>query len=710
MTTSIREVHTYCHICEPGCGLLATVQDEKVIKLQPDREHPIHQGYSCHKGVHYLSVHQDPDRLDRPLRRRNPRSEAVGDFEPVSWDVAMAEMAARLNEIQQRHGPDALAFYQGNPSSMVGSYYANAGALMRPFRTRMHFNPGSQDCASKFAGSEAIFGSMTLHPIPDLLHADYFLCLGSNPLVSHMSLIHVSDPMEKIRAIRRRGGKTVFVNPRRIESSTPETGEVLLIRPDTDVYFLAGVLHEIAFHLGFDRAAAEGRGSHLDELLEVVRAWPIERVAGVTGLAVDEIRQVAREFHAAPRAAIYMSTGVNQGSQGALAYLLLHAISLLTGNLGRRGGNIYSKGLAVTTGKTRRREGDPFFDTPFGNIRTVGGSWPGSLFPDIAQRPEAPIKALLVVSGNPLLSMGGGERLRKAIEGLELVIVLDLYRSATAEMADYVLPATDWLEREDVNTLGAMGVQLEPFAQYTPAVVPPKGERRDDWWILARLAQAMGRPSLLDKGERAHLLYVEQLLAEGGLSIEQLKAMPCQTARLPVADPEILYERAIQNEDRRMDCFPAIYRRSLPSLEAQFERLSKEAPGQLKLIQRRTNMMINSWMHNLPALKQGLHQDNPLWMHPQDAQARGLFEGDAVRISSSEGAIEARLSLDDTLRPGAVAMTHGWGQQGAPALRVAQRFAGVNSNALSPTGPGSFDPVSTQCLMNGIPVEVRAAA
>jgi anaerobic selenocysteine-containing dehydrogenase len=701
-----RQVHTYCRICEPGCGLLATVQDERVVRLQPDREHPIHRGYSCHKGVHYLAVHQDPDRLDQPLRRRNPRSEAVGDFEPVPWDTAMAEMAERLNDIQQRHGPDALAFYQGHPSSLNGSYYSNAGALMRPFKTRMHFNPGSQDCASKFAASEAVFGSLTLHPIPDLLHADYFLCLGSNPLVSHMSLIHISDPMEKIRAIKRRGGKTVFVNPRRIESSTPETGEVLLIRPDTDVYFLAGVLHEIVFQLGFDRAAAQRRGSHLDELLDFVRAWPIERVAGVTGLQAAEIRQVAREFHAAPRASIYMSTGVNQGSQGALAYLLLHAISLVTGNLGRAGGNIYSKGIAVTTAKSRRRAGDPFFDTPFGPLRTVGGSWPGSLFADIAQRPDAPIKALLVVSGNPLLSMGGGERLRRTLEGLELIIVLDLYRSVTAEMADYVLPATDWLEREDVNTLGSMGVQLEPYAQYTPAVVAPKGGRRDDWWILARLAQAMGRPSLLDKGERAHMNYVEQLLGESGLSIEQLKAMPCQTTRLPVADPEVLYSQAIQNDDGRMDCFPEIFRGGLPALQAHFERLSAEPADQLKLVQRRTNTMINSWMHNVPALKQGLHQGNPLWMHPDDATARGLFEGDAVRITSSEGRIDARLSLDATLRPGAVAMTHGWGQQAAPTLRVAQRFAGVNSNALSPTGPGSFDPISTQCLMNGIPVEV----
>jgi anaerobic selenocysteine-containing dehydrogenase len=703
------DIHTYCRICEPGCGLVATVRGEQVISLRPDAAHPVHQGFSCHKGVHYLGVHQDPDRLDRPLRRRNPRRDQDGDFEPVSWDAAMAEMAERLAAIQQRHGNDALAIYQGNPSSLSGAYYSNVGAIMRQFRTRMHFSPGSQDCSSKFAASEAMFGSMMLHPIPDLLHTDYFLCLGSNPLVSHMSLIHVSDPMEKLKAIRRRGGKVVFVNPRRIESSTPETGEVLLIRPDTDVYLLAGILHEIAFTLGFDRAAVERRGSHLDELLAFVRAWPIERVAAVTGIGAAEIRQLAQEFHRAPRASIYMSTGVNQGSHGALAYLLLHMISLLTGNLGRQGGNLYSKGIAVTTAKTRRRSDDPFFDTPLGPMRTVGGSWPGSLFADLVQRPEAPIRALIVVSGNPLLSLSGGERVRAALAQLELIIVVDLYRSVTAELADFVLPATDWLEREDVNTLGAMGVQLQPYAQYTPAVVPAKGERRDDWWIVSRLLQAMGRPSLLDQGEQAHLAALDQLLAESRLSIEQLKAMPCQTAVLPQAQAEDLYTLAIQNADGRVDCFPTLYRDSGAAAEAHFARLAGEPADQLKLIQRRTHSMINSWMHNVPALKQGLHLTNPLWMHPADAERRGLLQGDAVAVTSSEATIECVLALDETLRPGVVAMTHGWGQQAARGLRVAQRHAGVNSNALSPTGPGSYDPISTQCLMNGINVEVRHA-
>ena len=131
------QLHTFCRICEPGCGLLADVRDGEVVRLQPDRDHPVHQGFSCHKGVHYLQVHSDPDRLDRPLKRTNPRSEERGDFEPVDWDVAAREIAGRLQEIRKKYGRNALAVYQGNPSAFNGAYYANAATLARGFDTAL---------------------------------------------------------------------------------------------------------------------------------------------------------------------------------------------------------------------------------------------------------------------------------------------------------------------------------------------------------------------------------------------------------------------------------------------------------------------------------------------------------------------------------------------------------------------------------------------
>ncbi|MFI6313917.1 molybdopterin-dependent oxidoreductase [Nocardia fusca] len=704
------QVHTFCRICEPGCGLLAEVRDGKVARLRPDTAHPVHKGFCCHKGVHYLQVHDDPDRLDRPLKRRAPRAAESGDFEPVDWNNAFRDIADRIQEIRGRYGRNALAIYQGNPSAFNGAYYANAARIARGFDTRMRFSAGTQDTSAKYAASEAIYGASMAHPIPDLLHTHYFLCLGSNPAVSHMTLLHISDPMAKLRAVRARGGTVLFVNPRLIESSTPDTGEVLLIKPDTDFFFLAALLHEIVFRIGFDRAAVEEHARNIDDLLDFVRRYPPDRVGAVTGIAVETIRRVADEFCAAPSASVYMATGVNQGRLGALAYWMLTMVSLFSGNLGRRGGNIYSRGIADAVRGTKRRRADPYFDSPLGELRTVSGDLPAALLPDFIEQSDEPVRALIVVSGNPLLSVGGEQRLRRAFEKLELIVTIDLYRTVTGEMADYVLPATDWLERADFNFLNTLGVALEPYVQYTPAVVEPAGERRDDWWILSRIQQELGVPTLLDDPDPDPFAPIDAVLRDAGTSLDRLAALPCATEVLPEADPAHVFDIAVQHDDGLIDCCPELFRRAYDTAETHFAELAAESPGQLKLITRRTHYMINSWLHNLPVFDREIHRGNPLWMHPADARYRGLVEGDPVVVRNRYGAVEAELQYDESLRTGVVAMTHGWGQHRAHGLGVARHKAGVNANHLAPTGRDGYDPLSNQSHLTGINVEVLRAA
>jgi anaerobic selenocysteine-containing dehydrogenase len=173
-----------------------------------------------------------------------------------------------------------------------------------------------------------------------------------------------------------------------------------------------------------------------------------------------------------------------------------------------------------------------------------------------------------------------------------------------------------------------------------------------------------------------------------------------------VADPDELFSVAIQTPDGRIDCCPERLRRGFPVAARILDELQSEPEGQLKLISRRTNFMLNSWMHNVPALKQSIHLTNPLWMHPRDAESRGLLEGDSVEVRSDHGRIEAILGFDETLRPGVVAMTHGWGHRDARGLRTASRFPGANFNELAAGGPGSFDSLSNQCHMTGIAVDV----
>jgi anaerobic selenocysteine-containing dehydrogenase len=303
--------------------------------------------------------------------------------------------------------------------------------------------------------------------------------------------------------------------------------------------------------------------------------------------------------------------------------------------------------------------------------------------------------------------MGGEERLRRALEKLELLVCVDLYRNATGELAHVLLPAADMLERADLNLTG-LGMQLEPWVQWSEALVAPRAERREEWWIFQRLAQVAGFPSSLEGPDPAGLARLDHMLAASGLSLEKLRASP-HGLRLPPLAPGRFYADVIQTPERRVDCCPAVLAPALERSAEILRELEAEPRDVLKLIGRRDPWMHNSWYHNLPKLKRPGREENTLDMHPEDARARGLREGSHVRVTSAHGEVLAPLRLDASLRRGVVAMTHGWGHAGAPGMRVARRHPGRNANALLPSGPGSFEPVSNQAFMTGIPVRVVPA-
>ena len=696
------EVTTFCRICEPSCGLVAEVDGATLVSLRPDRSHPVTAGYACHKGIAAVDVHHDPDRLDHPLVR-----DADGTLREVSWDEAMTTTATRLRAVIAEHGPGAIATYVGNPMAFNALGSLHVGALLHALGVRRTFSSGTQDCANKFVASEAVFGTSTVHPIPDVANTDLCMVIGENPRASQGSFVSAPNLLGELRRASARGARIVFVNPRRIETPERGVGDTVLIRPDTDVWFLAALLHEIEVLDGFDAATLARHATHVDELRAFIAEYPAERVEQLTGVPAAAIRELAAAWVATPGASVHASTGLNMGSQGTLAYWLVHMLAFVTGRLDVPRGNLKSDGFYPNARSGAAVAEQGYVDTEFGRLRR--GAMPGTLMSHAVLDSDQPVRAMIVVAGNPLLSIAGEARLRKAFEQLELLVVVDIYPSATSELAHVVLPATDMYERDDLNIVN-IGTSVQPFAQYTPAVVEPAGERRPEWWIAHRLLQELGLPSLLDGPDPDPWAKWRHMLAKGaGLDLTDLQRDG--TARvLPAPEPGRFFDDQVQTSDGRVDCCPTTFGAAIERCRQLFdEETAADAAGTLRLIHGRDVWMHNSWFANVARMKRGGRVTNPLAMHPDDATRLGLAGGDTVTIESDHGAVDATLELDDDLMPGVVWLVHGWGHTASPSLRVAHSSPGANANALLPTGPGSYEPLSSQAHMTGIRVVVRPA-
>ena len=702
---NVQQVRTFCRVCEPSCGLVADVEDNRIVKLSPDKSHPVTKGFACHKGLATLEIHRDSDRLNYPQRRTAP-----GKTERISWDDASSEIARRIADIQDRYGPAAMASYTGNPLAFnslagpaIGSFILNNGI-------RRNFSSGTQDCTNKFAASEAVFGSSTIHPIPDIDNTDFLLIFGANPRVSHMSFLSIADPMENLRRAAGRGADIRFVDPRKNESIAG-IGTQIPVKPDTDVYLMAAILHHLFEKDLVDHDGLAQHADNVEDLKRFISGYSPETTEAVTGITAESVRELAVDIAAAGSAAFYMSTGVNMGRQGSLAYWLLFMLSLVTGNLDRPGGNIYSRGFYPAAKAGRTSGAIRYDETEFGDVRRIRGSLPGNLLADMILADENPIRGLVVISGNPLLSIGDSGKLCRAFEKLDFLMVIDIYPSETSEYADYLLPATDMFERADLNICG-LGMQKDPFVQYTSFVVPPGAERRPEWWILRRLEKAQGFEadiSELDDYQSAIdnlglFNRFDHMLRQSDLDIESVREQG-PIVLSPVSSGKF-FDNVIQTDSGRVDCCPEAFDEATSRCAEIFEELRDEDDNQLKIISRRTNYMINSWFHNVSSLKRPAHQNNPLYIHPDDARQRNLGDGSDVRVSNTYGEITTKVQLDETLRPGTVAITHGWGYSGS-SMKTAAEHPGCNANKLLPSGPGSYEKVSNQSFMTGIPVNVE---
>ena len=710
---------TYCRICEPLCGLVATVEDGRVVKLRPDAEHPLSKGFACPKGIAMTDVQNDPDRVLHPLRRRED-----GSFERVTWPEALDEIGERLGRIRSEHGGDAIGWYMGNPSAFSYSHPLWVKGFLDGVGSPHWYTSSSQDVSNRFAASHFLYGSAYLLPIPDLARTGFLLMVGANPLVSHGSVLSAPRVKDQLTAITGRGGRVVVVDPRR--SETARAFEHVAVNPDSDAWLLLSLLEVIFAEELEDADALARQASGVDTLRELAADNPPEATEPRTGVAAQEVRQLASDLAAAERGAVYGRTGSCLGRNGTLVAFLLDALNVVTGNLDREGGVVFGDSpipfedildrLGVGYGNSSSR---------IGGLPEVIGALPASLMAkEITTPGKGQIRALFVSAGNPVLSVPNGDELEGAIAELDLCVAIDFYVSDTAKHADFVLPATTFLEREDFP-LPFLGLFTTPFIQMTEAVVEPAGEARQEWEIIeeiserigivpssVRLMRLLGRTGVklpprrlvelgLRLGPKGDLFG----LRRGGLNLKQLRDHP---HGIVLADdrPGGVLMRKLRTEDNRV-------RLDSPEIRAEAKRLREAANGHdpefpLRLIGLRELRSHNSWMHNAKLLMRG-GRTHAARIHPDDASAVGIIDGQPCRIESAHGAIEIEATLTDEVKRGTIAVPHGWGHRGG-GWQVANSAGGANVNRLTSSEPEDLERLAGMAFLNGIPVRLEPVA
>lgn len=655
---------TYCRICEAACGLVAQRDHAgELVSLRPDREHPVSRGFVCAKGTRFAEVARHPERVLHPLRRG-----IDGRLERIPWSTAAKMLASRLRPLIDRHGPHAVAVYFGNPLAFNALGSMAMLALVKALGTRNVYSAGSQDCQNKFAGAELVHGSPFVHPIPDLDHAELVVVFGSNPAVSQASFVHLGGGSLAFDRLIERGGEVVWVDPRRTESAA-RWGEHLPIRPGTDAWLLAALFVECTSGGAYGTAPATG----LAELRAALAAVTPELAAAATGVAADAIRTLARRI-ARRRTALHLSVGVNQGAFGTLAYVLLQALSCVTGNFDRQGGSLIHP-MAPRLGRALAALGigQARHESRVGGFKSSLDTLPGAILADEILRPgQEQIRALIVVSGDPLVSIPGEARLAQAFGSLDCLVSIDLFENNTARLADLVLPGTSWLERADFATT-TLTFQTGDLLQWSGPVEPVPGECRHEARILLDLGASLG------------------VLPPLGALLSRLSRLPLPGVGVPVRGPRAgqYLARGTLHVDRRLHFFSDDVGAEVTRLLAAPVR----APGGFQLVGRRRRLGHNAWLHG--AQRSG-DPERAAWLHPEDLRDLAVESGTLVAIRTAAGCIELPALAREGVARGTVVVPHG--------------VPGASVNAIIPSGEGAVERISGQHVMTGLSVDIAPRA
>ncbi|MES0875381.1 molybdopterin-containing oxidoreductase family protein [Sinimarinibacterium thermocellulolyticum] len=711
-----RTVYSFCHYCMCLCGTRITVENNKVLSIEPDRDNPFSWRDFCRKGKTAAQVVDHPRRIKTPLKRVGER------YVPASYEEAESDIAQRLLRIIERHGPDAVGSYSGNPLgfNFSGSIFWNG--LLDAIGTRNRFWVGSVDQNNTHVVMEQMYGTEMLALIPDVDHADCFVLVGMDPAQSKFVWVEtVPDGWNRVLAAQRRGADLIVVDPRR--STTAEAANThVAILPGTDWAFLLGVLH-VLFAEKLQRSITAVPLKGVDEIRALALSASLDDLADRCGVPAETIRDVARRFGRAQRGMCLTHTGVSHTPTGTLAEWLGAAINAVTDRLDRPGGKrvergyldlaqIWSKFAPPVKHRTRLRD----------NPTIAGFHSLAELADEITTPGEGQIRAMLIAAGNPVVSGPDGAALDRAFAQLELLVAIDLVQRESHRHAHWLIPGTHFLEREGLHPLFA-GLTELPFAQYARQAVKPPTGVKEEWQFFMDLALRMDR-NLFGKpgvnafirasrwlarmtGNPEHAMnprWIERLLVMSGRRLKYDDIRKHEHGWLYGEKEYGHFAKALRTPDKSVHCAPPKFLWALQqTLAERSTRTRAEYP--MLLINRRVRESMNSWLNETEGLF-AQQRYNVAELHPDDAMGLGIVDGEWVRIHSPAGQIELPVRIVPGGRAGVVTVPHGWGSAiYDPVNNDAPVRLGANRNLL--IDRHEIDPFSQTPALNAKPVRIE---
>lgn len=706
----------FCRICLGHCGMQLTIdEDDRIVDIRGDKEHPLTRGYACFKGLQAEESHHGESRVRYPLKRN-----AQGGFYRISSEQAIDEIAAKIGAIMDAHGPDAIGVYFGNGSIFNSTAVTMQAHFLEAIGSKSRFTSYTIDQSAKTLSAERLgmWGGGNLQ----LEQSDVILLVGTNPLLSHGLLgFLASDPTRRLKAAKANGLKLITIDPRNTETSHYADLAIQPI-PGQDSAIMAALIRMILIEGWHDEAfcARYVGASGMAALRQAVEPFTQALVEKRAGLKPGDLRRVAEMFARDSRqGAAYTGTGPSMAPHSNLMQHMVDCLNVVCGRYTRPGDKVISVDMMTPPVEFRAEVIPPsrasWKSTP-SRIRGVGSlggeKTTGTLADEILTPGPEQVRCLISCGGNLANLMPDQEKMVRAFAALDLKVSVDPFMSNSARLADYVIPPTMQYERADLP-VSAYGFQFfpEPWVAYSPALLqPPKdSDVVEEWYFFWAIAKRLGKQLrfgdvALDMETPPTTDELLALRAQHPLApLEEIRKYPSGRV-YPEAQSFVLPPR--DDATAVFDVMPDDVAEELGSLikeggSADLHHSHGQEFTHLLSTRRMRNFYNTIGLYLPTTRKRDAY--NPAYINPLDLAERGLVDGDKIAIHSDHASIIAIVEGDATVRRGVISMAHAWG--GLPGENVDVATHGASTNRLISTDRDT-DPINAMPRMSAIPVNI----